>query len=271
MVLSSHLHLLEGLGLTSTLGDDDLMLAGVKLYTDGALTAGMAYVPCGCATNHRPGVVYHDVDEYTELVVRAHAMGLQTGTHAQGTIPIGMVIDAVAEATRLHPRADVRHRVEHCGFPTDQQIIRMAELGMVPVPQPTHVFQYGEGARRDYGEVAERMYPSGLFQQAGIPVVLSSDVPVSMPDVFLSMWAAITRQTASGSVIGPDCAIDREAALRGWTIEGARALHREHAVGSIALGKLADFAVVSADPLTCDLDALADIDVVQTWRGARLI
>lgn len=271
MVLSSHLRLLEGLGLASSLGDDDLMLAGVKLYTDGALTAGMAHIPCGCATNHRPGVVYHDVAEYTELVVRAHALGLQTGTHAQGSIAIGMVIDAVAEANRRHPRSDVRHRVEHCGFPTDEQIAQMADLAMVPVPQPTHVFQYGEGARRDYGEVAERMYPSGLFQQAGLPVVLSSDVPVSMPDVFLSMWAAVTRHTAGGSVMGPECAVDRLTALRGWTIEGAWALHRENAVGSIAPGKLADFAVVSADPLTCDLDLLPEIDVLQTWRGGRLI
>lgn len=271
MVLSSHLPLLEGLGIGSTLGDDELTLAGVKLYTDGALTAGMAYVPCGCAVNHRPGNVYHDADEYTDLVVRAHELGLQTGTHAQGPIPIGMVIDAVAEAQRRQPRADARHRVEHCGFPTDDQIARMAELQMIPVPQPTHVFQYGDGARRDYGEIAERMYPSGLFQQAGLPVVLSSDVPVSMPNVCLSMWAAITRQTARGSVIGPDCAIDRRAALRGWTIEGARAIRREDSVGSISPGKLADFVVLSDDPLMCELDALADVEVIQTWRGARLI
>ena len=220
---------------------------------------------------HRPGNVYHDAAELTELLVRAHQLGLEPGTHAQGPIPIGMVIDAVAEAQRRHPRVNVRHRVEHCGFPTDDQIARMAELEIFPVPQPTHVFQYGEGARRDYGDIAERMYPSGLFQRAGIPVVLSSDVPVSMPNVFLSMWAAVTRQTARGSVIGADCAIDRETALRGWTIEGARALHRETQVGSIAPGKLADFVVVSDDPLTCDLDVLADIEVLQTWRGARSI
>lgn len=271
MILSSHLHLLEGLGIGSTLGDDDLSIAGLKLYTDGALTAGMAYVPCGCSVNHRPGNVYHDAEEFTDLVVRAHQMGLQTGTHSQGPIPIGMVIDAVAEAQRLHPRSDVRHRIEHCGFPTDEHIEQMAELGIVPVPQPTHVFQYGEGARRDYGEIAERMYPSGLFDKAGIPVVLSSDVPVSMPNVFLAMWAAITRKTASGSTIGADCAVDRETALRGYTIQGAWAMHRSEAVGSIAPGKYADFAVVTEDPITCDLDAVPDIRVLQTWRGGELL
>lgn len=271
MVLSSHLHLLEKLGIGSTLGDDDLRIAGLKLYTDGALTAGMAYVPCGCSINHRPGNVYHDATEFTDLVVRAHELGLQTGTHSQGPIPIGMVIDAISEAQRRTPRADVRHRIEHCGFPTDEQIERIAELGIVPVPQPTHVFQYGEGARRDYGDIAERMYPSGLFDKAGVPVVLSSDVPVSMPNVFLAMWAAITRRTASGSVIGAACAIDRETALRGYTIAGAWAMHIDHRVGSITPGKLADFAIVSDDPITCSLNDMPDIDVLQTWRGGRLI
>lgn len=271
MVLSSHLHLLEGLGISAALGDDDLRIAGLKLYTDGALTAGMAYVPCGCAINHRPGNVYHDPAEYTELVVRAHELGLQTGTHSQGPIPIGMVIDAIAEAQRRSPRHDVRHRIEHCGFPTDDQIAAMRELAIVPVLQPTHVFQYGEGARRDYGEIAERMYPSGLFERAGVPVVLSSDVPVSMPDVFLAMWAAVTRRTASGAVIGADCAIDWQTALRGYTITGAWALHRERQVGSITPGKFADFAIVTDDPITCELDAMPDIEVVQTWRGGRLI
>ncbi len=269
MILSSHLHLLEDLGIGSVLGDDDLSIAGVKLYTDGALTAGMAYVPCGCSVNHRPGTVYHDAEEFTDLLVRAHRMGLQTCTHSQGPIPIGMVIDAIAEAQRLHPRTDVRHRIEHCGFPTDEHIERIAELGIVPVPQPTHVFQYGEGARRDYGEIAERMYPSGLFDKAGIPVVLSSDVPVSMPNVFLAMWAAVTRKTSNGSTLGPDCSIDRQTALRGYTIEGARAMHRSNVVGSIAPGKYADFAVVTGDPITCDLDGMPDLKVLQTWRSGN--
>ena len=271
MVLSSHLHLLEGLGISSMLGDDDLRIAGLKLYTDGALTAGMAYVPCGCSVNHRPGNIYHDPDAFTELVIRAHELGLQTGTHSQGPLPIGMVIDAIAEAQRRTPRTDVRHRIEHCGFPSNEQIERMAELDIVPVPQPTHVFQYGEGARRDYGEIAERMYPSGLFDKAGLPVVLSSDVPVSMPNVFLAMWAAITRRTSSGSIIGPDCAIDRRTALRGYTITGAWAMHMDHRVGSISPGKLADFAVVSNDPITCPIDDMPDIEVLQTWRGGEIL
>ena len=69
--------------------------------------------------------------------------------------------------------------------------------------------------------------------------------------------------------MGPECAIDRETALRGYTIEGARVLHREHAVGSIEPGKLADFAVIDGDPLTVELDSLPDLKVTQVWLGGR--
>ncbi|MBC8365274.1 MAG: amidohydrolase [Actinobacteria bacterium] len=269
MVLSSHLGHLSALGLSSRLGDDRLHLGGVKLYADGALTGGTAYVPCGCDVNHRGGYLFHDTEELEGLLVAAHELGLQTATHAQGPVPIQMVIDAVAEAQRRQPRRDARHRIEHCGFPSDDQIDAIASAGIIPVPQPTQVHLYVEGALRDYGEIAERMYPSGLFADAGIPVVLSSDTPVTMPDVFTAMWAAVTRRTSSGRVVGPECAIDRVAALRGYTIEGARALRREHLVGSLEPGRLADLVIVDRDPMAVDIDELPDLRVEQAWVGGR--
>jgi len=269
MVLSSHLDHLEGLGLGAPLGDDLLQLGGLKLYADGALTGGTAYVPCGCPVNHRTGYLFHDEAEFEELLVRAHRLGLQTGTHAQGPAPIGMVLDAIAAAQSLYPRADVRHRIEHCGFPTDEQVDRMMELGVVAVPQATQVHQYGDGAFREYGDIAERMYPLGLFERAGMDVVVSSDAPVTMPDVFMALWTAVTRRASSGRVIGTEYAVDVDTALRGYTMNAARAMHREHAIGSIEPGKLADFVVVNDDPLAVETDALRDIQIEQTWLGGR--
>ncbi len=269
MVLSSHLDHLEALGMSSTLGDEWLQLGGVKLYADGALTGGTAYVPCGCPVNHRAGYLFHDEDEYRALVIRAHRLGLQTGTHAQGPEPIAMVLDAVEAAQAQQPRDDVRHRIEHCGFPTDDDIDRMVRLGVIAVPQSTQVHQYGDGALREYGDIAERMYPLGLFDNAGMDVVVSSDAPVTMPDVFLALWTAVTRRTSSGRVLGPDCALDVETALRGYTINAAKAMHREHDVGSIEAGKLADFVVVDRDPVAVDTDDLPDLTVEQVWLAGE--
>lgn len=271
-VLSSHLDALEALGLTAGFGDDTLRLGGVKCYADGSLISGTAYMPCGCGGGHDfDGHLYHSFDELAELIDRAQRAGLPTMTHAQGTVPIGVVLDAIEDAQRRHPALDLRHRIDHCGLPSDEQIERMRNLDVWPVPQPSQVWQYGAGIRRELGEVAERMYPSGLFERAGVPVVLSSDTPVTMPDVFRAMWAAVTRETMGGDVLGPECAVSVETALAGYTIRGAEAMHRERQVGSIEVGKLADFTIVDRDPLAVPMDELPEIRVIETVIGGETV
>jgi predicted amidohydrolase YtcJ len=142
----------------------------------------------------------------------------------------------------------------------------MQRLGVVPVPQPTQVLRYGDGVRRDHPELAERMYGSGLFKAAGLPVVLSSDAPVTTPNVPLACWTAETRLTAAGHVLGPDSRISRLDAFAGYTGGGALALRRDD-IGAIARGRLADFVVLNADPLAVPVDELADIAVDETWVG----
>lgn len=271
-VLSSHLGLLEGLGLSSGFGDDTLRIGGVKCYADGSLISGTAYLPCGCGGGHgHHGYLYHDFDELAGLIERAHRAGFQTMTHAQGETPIGVVLDAIADAQRRWPRPDVRHRVDHGAFPSDAHITRMKDLGVYPVPQPSQVWKYGAGLRRELGEMAERIYPSGLYQRAGVPVVLSSDTPVTMPDVPRAMWAAVTRATLDGPVLGPDCAIDAATALAGYTIRGAEALNRESIVGSLRAGKSADFAILDHDPLAVGVDDLPDVRVIETIIGGEVV
>jgi predicted amidohydrolase YtcJ len=273
MVLSSLLGELTRLGLCSHLGDDRLAFAGLKLYADGALTAWRAHVSTPYAFDPCDrGLRYHEPGELQELIVRAHTFGLQTGTHAQGDAAIGMVLDAVAEAQRLAPRVDVRHRLEHCGLPTRKQVARIAELGLVPVPQPMHFVDHGDALLAVLGDRAHDVYPYGWFAAHGIPIVLSSDAPTSTPHPLAAVAGAALRRTAGGRVLGrPDQRISVTQALWGYTMGGAIALHREHAVGSIAPGKLADFAVLHADPLTLDASALPRLGVTETWVAGERV
>jgi predicted amidohydrolase YtcJ len=271
-MLSSHLGALETLGLSAGFGDDTLHVGGVKCYADGSLISGTAYMPCGCGGGHDfDGHLYHSFDELADLIERAHRAGLPTMTHAQGTVPIGVVLDAIRDAQRRHPGASFHHRIDHGGLPSDEQIEQMRELDVWPVPQPAQVWQYGAGIRRELGDIAERMYPSGLYERAGVPVVLSSDTPVTMPDVFRAIWAAVTRQTLDGGVLGEQCRISVETALAGYTIRAAQAMHRESHVGSIEVGKLADFAIVDRDPITTSTDELPAIRVLETIIGGQAV
>ena len=263
-------HLLDQvleLGLTGPFGNALLSFVGIKLYADGTLGGWTAYFPEGYLGDPcRTGQLYHQPEEYRELVARAHRAGLQTATHAQSPVAIGMVIDAIEAALDAHPDPDARHRIEHCGLPTPEQITRMAAIGIRPVSQPQHHYNWGEGVQQAIGTPGERFNPLGEFVRAGVPVTISSDAPVADPLPLEAIQAAVTRVTRRGVTLGdPGLRIDVRTALRGHTIEGARSLGRDGDLGSLEVGKRADFAVLDRDPFAVDPEQIGTIGVRETW------
>lgn len=274
MYLLSHvLDEVLDIGLDGQLGNEDLSIAGIKLYADGTLGGWTAYFPDGYRGEpDRHGVLYHDAAEYRDLVLRAHVAGLQTATHAQSPDAIEMTIGAVEEAQRHRPDADARHRIEHCGLPTPGQIVRMKAAGIYPVSQPQHHFNWGEGVTDAIGEAGERFNPLGEFTRAGITVAISSDAPVAAPRPVEAVSAAASRLTRRGHRLGPgDLAISVDAALRAHTSAGAVVLGREDDLGSLERGKRADFVVLSADPYRLPLEELRHTTVLETWIGGERV
>lgn len=274
LVISALLDEVLALGLRGRLGDDDLAFAGIKFYADGSLAGSTAFFPDGYAADpHEHGLLYHEPAEFRELLGRAHAAGLQTGTHAQSPEAIGLTIDAIADAQARSPRPDARHCIEHCGLPTDEQIGAIALHGIVPVPQPQNGRTLGDTFIRLVGrDLGSRYQPSGLFARAGIPVVLSSDAPVSPPHPLLAVQAAVERRTVAGTELGgEDLRVDVLTALRGVTSTAAWAMHRETTVGSLQPGRFADFAILAADPTVVPVGSIGTIEVEETWRdGGRI-
>ncbi|MFJ3491532.1 amidohydrolase [Leifsonia aquatica] len=263
-------HLLDqviDLGLTGPFGNAFLSVAGIKLYADGTLGGWTAYFPEGYVGDPcRTGQLYHEPAEYAGLVAKAHAAGLQTATHAQSPTAIAMVVDAVEQVLTERPDADARHRIEHCGLPAVEEIQRMALLGIRPVNQTQHYYNWGEGVEQAIGTPGERFNPLGEFIEAGVPVTISSDAPVAEPRPLEAIQAAVTRVTRRGHKLGPDSLrISAEQALRAHTLEGAITLGRENELGSLAAGKRADFVVLGANPLTVEAETIATIPVQATW------
>lgn len=272
MYLLSHLldEALE-MGLVGQFGNAHLSFAGIKFYADGTLGGWTAYFPDGYVGDPcRTGQLYHEPAAYAELIRRAHVAGLQTATHAQSPTAIEMVVAAIEAALAERPDDDARHRIEHCGLPTGEQIERMAAAGIRPVNQPQHYYNWGEGVEDAIGTPGERFNPLGEFERAGVPMTISSDAPVADPIPLEAVQAAVTRVTRRGNSLGPgDLRISALAALRAHTYEGAASLGREDDLGSLEVGKVADFAVLADDPLAVEPERIAEIAVLQTWVGGE--
>lgn len=273
MYMLSHLldHVIDT-GMHGAFGNSRLAFGGIKFYADGTLGGWTAYFPDGYVGDPcRTGQLYHEPADYSELIAKAHSVGLQTATHAQSPTAIDMVLDAIEAAQKAHPDADARHRIEHCGLPTAEQIARMNLAGVYPVNQPQHYYNWGEGVTAAIGTPGERFNPLGEFIAAEVPVTISSDAPVAEPKPLEAIQAAVTRVTRQGHQLGSDALrITADQALQAHTLNGARALGREAELGSISVGKRADFVILGADPLEVPADAIAQIEVRETWIDGEL-
>jgi predicted amidohydrolase YtcJ len=263
MPLSNHLDDFDAVGIAPPFGDDHLRIAAMKLYADGTLIGGTAWFsePYGIHGEFT-GSTYWQPEQLKDLVVRAHGNGWQVGIHTQGDAAIAMSLDAIEAAMRAAPRGDNRHRIEHCGYPTPDQIGRMARLGVIPVNQPNFLVDSGDDFIRQLGERAHRLQPIREELDAGIRPVLSSDAFVSSLRPLDTISAAMTRRTRSGAPIGDDHRMTLDEALRAHSIDAAVAIGMEDRIGSLQPGKLADVTIVDGDLEATPPERIASLE---TW------
>ncbi|MDR2566740.1 MAG: amidohydrolase [Bifidobacteriaceae bacterium] len=259
------------LGIRSGLGDDWLRLGPVKIFSDGALTSRTAALTCCYEHSAAKGVLHHDPDALREAILSAHLAGWQIATHAIGDAAVGAVIDAYARAQAAFHRPDARHRIEHCGMTDQAAIGRMAELGLIPVPQGEFLTLSGDDYIDAVGpERAETLYRQRSFLEAGIEVPGSSDCPVVRGRPLDGIQALVRRRAPSGVILGPAERLTTAQALRAYTYGSAYAEKSELRKGRLTRGRLADFTVLSDDLLAVSEEAISDLEIVATVVGGQV-
>lgn len=268
MPLSHQLDGYRQLGLAGPFGDDLLRLGAMKFYADGSLIGGTAAfdTPYG-ERGELEGSLYWPPEELLEMIVDAHADGWQVGIHAQGDRAIGAALDAIEAAVRAHPRDDHRHRLEHAGYPTAEQVRRMARLGVITVNQPRYLFDSGDEFLKSLDRRAHGLQPLRAELEAGVTVVLSSDSDVATFRPLEVIASAIDRRTRSGAPIGIDQALTLEEALFAYTVDAAFALRLEDRLGSLAPGRAADIVVIDGDLGSTPAEALSELGIWKTFLG----
>jgi predicted amidohydrolase YtcJ len=265
------LHFAAGNGF----GDACLKVTGISAGLDGPYWHGAAV-----HDRAYPGPFGEAVDPttlmppatYREVVRLAVERGFRLHTECAGRGSIEVALAALHDANAVQSIRDRRFIIEHCEFPTADQIALCAELGVIPTTSTN--FIWGKGAevyRERLGdELADTAIPLRAWLDAGVPVCQSTDW--GPRSAMFTLWQSLTRQAGlTGQEIGASQRITREEAIRIFTLNGAYALGMEREIGSIEVGKRADLAVLSADVLTCPIDAIRDIDVVLTLRDGAVI
>ncbi|MDQ1737430.1 MAG: hypothetical protein QOH56_3681 [Pseudonocardiales bacterium] len=274
MIRNPFLESLEGVGLFTGFGDDRLRVGSIKIVSDGSLigrTAAMCS-PYEHAAEDDLGLTMFTQDELNDLVWRGHSAGWQMAIHAIGDRAIDMCLDAYAVAQGRQPRADARHRIEHCGVMRPDIIARMSQMGVIPVGQPPFISEFGDGFLKHLGrERSQLTYPLKSLLNAGLPACGSSDSPVSSYQPLIGIQAAVTERTNGGQEFAPAEALTVEEALRLYTLNSAYAAFDEHRKGSITPGKYADLVVLNRDPRVVDPATIADITVAATIRGGEFV
>lgn len=270
--LSHQLDEYLAIGLVGPMGDDHLRIGAMKFYTDGAITGGTAMfnVPMGSRGQY-PGSLYHQPAELASLLRRAAGAGWQLAIHTMGDRAMGIMLDAVEAAMAAAPDGDIRHRIEHSTWPTPEQLARIAQLGMVPVTQPGSIAELGDIWHDHLGERVHHAMPLRDQLELGIRPAISSDAFVQSYRPLDTIAAAMQRVTPSGFRVGPDQELTVEEALAAHTINAARALHMEDRIGSIEVGKLADFTILDGDLLATPTEALRLLPVWMTIVGGEIL
>jgi predicted amidohydrolase YtcJ len=250
---------------------DTLRVDTIKFLADGGLSGATAALSVNYRHVEQKGVLRFDRDELRELCRETHDASWRIATHAIGDVAIGQMLD-IYETLGPHRRG-FAHRIEHFGLPDASQLARAAALGVIAAPQAIFIHSLGRNFRNCLPDaLLPRTYPLRAMLDAGIPIALSSDAPVVEDDnPLLGMMAAITRRDKEGHLIAPEQAIDAREALYGYTMGGAIASGDERNRGSVEVGKWADLAVLSADPLSVPPETLPGITVDLTLVGGQIV
>lgn len=277
MVRDTNQSLMINMKKTRVIGyaDNHLTVRAIKRAIDGALGAHGAWLlqpyedlPLSRGLNTRS---IASIEEAASLAIKHD---YQFCVHAIGDRANREVLDIFERQFKANPLDESRRwRIEHAQHLHVDDIPRFAQLGVIASMQAVHctsdaVFvpkRLGQRRSKDGAYVWKSLIKSGAIVTNG------TDAPVEDVDPIPCFFASVTRQLKPGVTFFPEQCMSRQEGLESYTINNAKAAFEEDVKGSIEVGKLADFVVLSNDLLTCSDDEIIKTRVVRTFIGGETV
>jgi len=281
---------LQALGYKTGDGDEWVKVGALKTLIDGGILTGTAFLREPWGINSKDiysitdpsyrGILNMSKDELVRMVTAAAESGWKFTAHVTGGGGVDTLLAAYQTVNRSIPIHEKRFSIIHGNFFTPGSIQIMKELGVYADMQPAWYYKDTDLLNRVLGQERIRtfhpyrsLFEEGIIVNGGSDhmVKLDSYTSINPYNPFLGMWTVITRETERGTQFFPEQAINREQALRMYTINNALASFEEDRKGSLEPGKYADLAVLSLDYLTCPAGSIKDIQVVMTMVDGKIV
>ena len=259
--------------------DEWLRIGGVKGYVDGSLGSSTALFYEPYSDDPKTSGVYAGeaipLAKLESRVAAADAAGLQVEVHAIGDRANAELLDVFERVAKKNGPKDRRFRIEHAQHLRPADVARFGKLNVIASMQPYHAIDDGRWAEKRIGlERCRTTYAFRSLLDAGALLAFGSDWDVAPLSPISGIDAAVNRRTTDGLHPRgwiPEQRIGVEEALRAYTSAAARAAFAEKEKGSLAVGKLADFVVLSRDLLADGPDDIPATRVDATVVGGRVV
>jgi len=258
---------------------DHLRVVGAKLTIDGSPQGFTAwrdrpyYDPVGDFPEGYSGYPAATEEQVMDAVDWAYANDIQIITHANGEAASDLLIQALTAAREAHGGEDRRPVLIHGQFLREDQVDSYKELGVIPSLFPMHTFYWGDW-HHDHTVGPERsmfISPTGWVRERGMIFTTHHDAPVALPDSMRVLDATVTRRSRSNRIMGEDQRVSPYVGLQAMTIWPAFQIFEEDRKGSIEVGKLGDFVILSGNPLEVDPETIDQLRVMETIKEGETI
>lgn len=257
--------------------NNKLRFGVVKLVADGSIQGFTARLrwpgyynpPAGAQKN---GIWLIPPANLKDILKTYHDAGLTIHIHTNGDEATEVTLDAIEQVLEQSPRWDHRHTLQHCQMADAYQFRRMANMGVCANLFANHIYYWGDAhyTMTMGPDRANRMNAAATAKATGVRFSLHSDAPITPLAPLFTAWCAVNRTTASGRVLGESERISVHDALHAMTLGAAYTLKLDGEIGSIEIGKQADFCVLEDDPLEIAPASLKDARIWGTVLGGKV-
>ena len=245
-------------------------IGGYKIFLDGSPQARTAWMrmPYQGEKDYW-GYGTMKKEEVEDAIRKANEDKMQLLAHCNGDMAAKQYIDCIEKYKEIEK---LRPVMIHAQFLGVDQIKKVKECGIIPSFFIAHVFYWGDTHIKNFGlERASKISPANTALKEGIPFNFHQDSPVIKPNMFETIWCAVTRKTKEGKILGEEEKITVLDAIKAVTIHSAYQYFEEKKKGSIKEGKLADLIIINKNPLKIEKEEIKDIRVLETLKEGKVI